>query len=679
VILALLVVPSSSAFGQSVLDVQSTNFFADTKVELNSGWSFYRSQLLSPGEFKDKELGLLVSPGSWTTYTFPDNDPMPSFGFGTYRIQIVLPHKVPYMGLFIPAPYSSSKVWINGELRLETGHVSSEVSEVVHRRLPSTIPFKIDTDTLEIVIQVANFYHQKGGLVKVPVLASDKKLRQQENMLIMADMIFIGSLAFMGLSFLFMFLLFWQKDTAILYFALFCLCWSYRSLSDGYAPLSFLIPSVNWVWWSKLEYIILFTGSAMGSLFLNKIFSRNTHPLYRLIVNYLSAVFIIATLLLPSQYVTQLLFPFYLLVAINIIYVLVVIVSSALSYQRESRFALITVLLCTVVLMSHVFSFFGQDDTDLLYINMGYIVVFMLLSLLLGMRFSRSFSTLERLQAKTLEQKKEIMHQTEQLSKMNLQLSTNSGQLKDANTLMLNMNKELEEKVAIRTARLESINEELDTFLYRSSHDLTRPIKTIKGLINLSEHTLENSEYQKLFQRIRETVIDMEALLSKLKEIHEIQTHQVKLESTDMDDFFFKLVSGVKTTVQNSAKLNFNLQSPKTMHVDPLMLNQILFELFRNSAVWVDHGNEEITINCAVDDENQDIRIKVSDNGPGIVQELEKDVFEMYKVANILTNSHGLGLYIVSKIVQKCNGVIALRSAVGKGTEVEIIIPYKRS
>ncbi|MFZ1806571.1 MAG: sensor histidine kinase [Cyclobacteriaceae bacterium] len=662
--------------GQSIFDAQSINFYESSKVELNGEWSFYRSQLLGPGDFDD--TGTIVSPGSWTTYKFSNHSPMSSFGYGTYRIKIVLPRDIPHMALFIPDLYSSSKVWIDGELRSEIGRVASDASEVVHKRLPETISFNTDKDTLEIVIQIANFYHHKGGLVKVPVLASEQVLRNQKNMLIMADMVFIGSLGFIGLFFLFLFLFFWRKDVSILYFALFCLSWSYRSLSDGYAPFSFLMPSVNWVVWSKLEYITLFLGSAMGSLFLDKIFTKHTHRWYVPIIKYITLAFVIATLLLPSQYVTQLPILFFLLIAVNILYILYVVVNSAMQHQRESLLALVSILLCTVVLMSHVFLFFGDDDVNLLYINLGYVVVFMLLSLLLAMRFSHSFSSLERLQAKTLDQKQEIMNQAHQLSEVNDQLNGNSTQLREANLLMLSMNKELEEKVLLRTARLEAINEELDIFLYRSSHDLSRPIKTIKGLIYLSERSSCEAEFRELFKRTKETVTDMELLLNKLREVHEVQSHQLTLQNVDMGEFFSALKQRIKATFKKSDHLNFNLQYPKTMCADAWMLHHIFFQLFSNSAVWLDHGMDEVTIDCAIDDSDRSsIKIKVSDNGPGIATGLEGSVFEMYKVVNTQTKSHGLGLYIVRKIIEKCNGKITLHNKQCHGVEVLISIPRK--
>jgi hypothetical protein len=64
----------------------------------------------------------------------------------------------------IPAAYSSSKIWINGRFFSKTGKVGTTRPQTLHRQFSQIIPLNTDETSFEIVIQVTNFYHNKGGI-----------------------------------------------------------------------------------------------------------------------------------------------------------------------------------------------------------------------------------------------------------------------------------------------------------------------------------------------------------------------------------------------------------------------------------------------------------------------------------------------------------------------------------
>ena len=120
------------------------------------------------------------------------------------------------------------------------------------------IPLNSEETQFEIVIQVANFYHHKGGIDMPLLLGKSNHFSEVKFKRVASDMTFIGSLTLIGLFFLLFFLLYWNKDRAVLYFAILCLSLSYMALSDRYAPFAKLFPTASWTLLTTIEYIALF-------------------------------------------------------------------------------------------------------------------------------------------------------------------------------------------------------------------------------------------------------------------------------------------------------------------------------------------------------------------------------------------------------------------------------------
>jgi len=116
-----------------------------------------------------------------------------------------------------------------------------------------------DTDTISLVLQVANFWHYKGGTYKDIVIGEKtgiylKQKRDTAFDLLLAGCLFMGGLFFLGLF------SFSRLDRPILYFSLFCIIYSYRLIGTQHYVLHGLLRSIwnisHWYWeWVVLENI----------------------------------------------------------------------------------------------------------------------------------------------------------------------------------------------------------------------------------------------------------------------------------------------------------------------------------------------------------------------------------------------------------------------------------------
>jgi signal transduction histidine kinase len=102
-------------------------------------------------------------------------------------------------------------------------------------------------------------------------------------------------------------------------------------------------------------------------------------------------------------------------------------------------------------------------------------------------------------------------------------------------------------------------------------------------------------------------------------------------------------------------------------------LNQVWTNLIDNAADVMKNGGK-LGIRTALD--NDYVLVEISDNGPGIPEEIQSKIFDPFFTTKGVGEGTGLGLDIASRIIKKIKGVIAVRSAPGD-TRFEIRIPIK--
>ncbi|WP_298421106.1 ATP-binding protein [uncultured Kordia sp.] len=643
---------SSFAFAQQIkkesyiTNFQDTVFNEHTEILLDSAWLFYWNQLVEPGNFENKPFEK-VTLDNWRNFDLSDTEKLPSFGCATYRLLISIPKDRPHVSLYIPSSYAASKTWINGKMISEIGHVSSSKEETLHRRFSQIIPLNTYETEFEIVIQVANFYHHKGGITESLIVSPSHHLLSIKTKRVIADMIFIGSLSFIGIFFLLFFLFYWNKDKAVLYFAIMCISLAYMAMSDRYAPFAEIFESASWIFLTKIEYIALFLAGLSASLFFNAIFSDHTHKIYAKMLKYGFYILALLAIFLPRPYFTKLLMPFFSLMIINLIYVFYVIVSAIIIGERQkSILLLVSMLLGSFVFTTHIFLFLGENTNAIVYVNFGYIITFLLLSMLLMMRFSNSFHELEKAKEFALTQKKEISLQSKELSNVNIELKEN-------------------------LRNLEKSNAELDSFNHIVSHDLKAPLIAINTLASFIEEDIEETideDVKHRFQLLKDRVSKMYALINDLLEYSKITKEKKSKELFSLNDLLNEVTSIVNDENRHTIHLpdvDFEIFASK------VELKHVFQNLISNAIKHNDKDSAIITISFSK--LPNEYAFFVSDNGPGIEAKYHTKIFEMFSQLNVNNEveSTGIGLSIVKKIVAENNGVISVESEKGIGTTIK--------
>lgn len=255
------------------------------------------------------------------------------------------------------------------------------------------------------------------------------------------------------------------------------------------------------------------------------------------------------------------------------------------------------------------------------------------------------------------------------------QLKRQQKELVVANNKIKVMNENLEELIKERTRSLESANQEMDTFLYRASHDLRRPISSILGLSNIAKISLSN-EGRELFEKTTQTAYEMDKILRKLQAVSEINhpadysTISFSVQVENIRRTFSQLIS------EHNISFRTDIQNNLTFRSYPRLIEIILFNLIEN-ALFYSLLKKEHTPEIEVKARKTDgiVEFSVFDNGVGIDPSIRDRLWDMFFIGNERSKGNGLGLYLVHKSVEALKGKITFESEPYTFTRFIVTIP----
>ncbi|MFV0462476.1 MAG: ATP-binding protein [Nostocoides sp.] len=215
-------------------------------------------------------------------------------------------------------------------------------------------------------------------------------------------------------------------------------------------------------------------------------------------------------------------------------------------------------------------------------------------------------------------------------------------------------------------------------FVADASHELRTPLASIRGYAELSRreedpvpagvtHALDRVESEAL--RMSSLVDDL-LLLARLDEGRPLERDEVDLTMLAVD--------AVSDAHAASPDHTWELDVPEepiTVTGDRVRLHQILANLLANARV---HTPENTTVVTSLRREPEGVRLSVTDNGPGIPENLRRNVFERFSRGDDsrsrAAGSTGLGLSIVAAVAAAHGGRVQVDSVPGH-TEFSLILP----
>jgi signal transduction histidine kinase len=164
-------------------------------------------------------------------------------------------------------------------------------------------------------------------------------------------------------------------------------------------------------------------------------------------------------------------------------------------------------------------------------------------------------------------------------------------------------------------------------------------------------------------------------------------------ESVDVNKLCKSILDILKKSIllpkQINASISIDPEIPM-IKTDSDGIKQVFINLVKNAAEALDIGGKiDVTTRflpesakILIDEKRRipgSIEIVISDNGPGISQEVKETLFEPYTTTKIGGSNSGLGLSIVHSIVKELNGKIVCNTNQGRGTSFVITLPVSSS
>ncbi len=252
---------------------------------------------------------------------------------------------------------------------------------------------------------------------------------------------------------------------------------------------------------------------------------------------------------------------------------------------------------------------------------------------------------------------------------------TRQAQLAIANALAYR-----EQQRAIQ--RLDELNRAKTSFLSTMRHELRTPLNAILGFSDLLQKKVAGEltpKQDRYVNNIRQGGEQLLRLVDDILEYARVQSaDELERESVNLPLLLQDVVASLGT-LPESKSLTVTIETdPDVPPVsgDPVRLGRAVRHLLDNAIKFSEPGGQ-VTVRAAR--MGREIQVSVSDQGPGIPREEQQHIFEPFvQVDSSITRRHegtGLGLAMVSRIVELHGGSVDVDSAPGRGSTFSIRLP----
>jgi class 3 adenylate cyclase len=383
---------------EGLLDLSHRDFEKDGKIALDGQWEFYWNYLHSPDDFQNDTLitgaAYLKVPGIWNKLVV-DSNKISGQGFGTYRLKVKLNSTYSLLGIKVNDVSSSYKLWVNKNLILSNGTVSSVKDEMEPQYLPLIKSFQADSNFLEIIIQVANNFHHEGGIRASITLGTPEQVIQLREHNIMYTLFLAGTLFILFIYHIWIYLLRRTEKTA-LWFGILCFIILIRALFINERIIYSFIPDFNVNIGYRIEYLDFFIIAFIFAMYLFNLFDRALPRIGLMVIGAITTVEAVIILFTSSIFFTSTVLVCSIILFLEFVYFFILTIRQIAVRRKVAMFLLLSwlmVLLCGI--------------NDILYVNYvintsqisQYAFILFLISqaYIISYRFGKDFRTIEDL------------------------------------------------------------------------------------------------------------------------------------------------------------------------------------------------------------------------------------------------------------------------------------------
>lgn len=239
--------------------------------------------------------------------------------------------------------------------------------------------------------------------------------------------------------------------------------------------------------------------------------------------------------------------------------------------------------------------------------------------------------------------------------------------------LVINLHDVTDRKFA--EEKLKKANNELDQFIYKTSHDLRAPLLSALGLVELAQSDPDKETHDYLGM-IRKSLLKLDNFIEDINSFYRNEKMAIRNERIEFDEIIKEELDQLSNFYNaDHVNVDYKLNRISDLYSDSVRVKTILTNIISNAFKYSDKGKEQSYLNIIIQITPDECCIKVEDNGIGIRQQYLNYIFDIFYRADENAKGSGLGLYIVKDTVDKLGGQIKVQSEYGKGSTFTITIP----
>ncbi len=274
------------------------------------------------------------------------------------------------------------------------------------------------------------------------------------------------------------------------------------------------------------------------------------------------------------------------------------------------------------------------------------------------------------------ELERKVKEKTEQLRQKDLQL-LEMDRIAGIATLAAGVAHEINNHLSFVKSSIGFVKKGLDKMVQTSKYWDDKPVpepilKGYKDYLEQINFDYLTSSMGDKFDRIKNGIERIMTIVNSLKSISRVDREDIG--KIDINQSIEEALGVLRTQVPEDVEFVRELEKVPLIECSTIEINQCLLHIIQN-AIDAVGGNGIIKISNSFNEKEDQILIKIIDNGKGMSPEVLRQVFNPFFTTKQVGSGTGVGLSIIERIIKRHSGKIDISSKEGLGTTVTIILP----